>query len=1035
MDPAAVFHQSLGSVLPPQHFFPGRPPVPGPYPWDSPERDGHDAPHRVAHTLTACCRCRQRKTRCDPALPRCLPCERSGSTCEYYDSAKGKRINRSYVVSLQKKVRQLEAELAQYTDQESDYPQDHEDMVWPGGIVRLDAPDEIPRYLGPSSGTAMTRLLMEEAKRYAESRRIANLIPEVLARRAEQRDRMQSVVMGSISGPSGRKKSYPAHSIIPASALPSREIVDGLVKTFNDRIQVFIPVLHEKVFEEDVNAVFAGDSDPYKHFVVNMVVAISLQRVGKYAGLPDSYYLNAMRRFEDVVRPQDLKTLQCLVLIGQYSLMTPTRAATYYVTGLATRICQQMGLGDESTIAVGVSDQRELDMRRRVSWAVTMQEFGLANTMGRPNGFAKADDCMNVKFFETIVDDGITPEGIRSDKICERKTVAIHFCKMRLLQAEIRRVLYEKKRAEPSHESHPWFVQMEQRLKDWLADCPAKPPWCKPWLDGCYHNLVISLYRPSPQIPKPTVNAAMKCFDSSRSIIDITSRQIEDGTVDITWESLLSVYASLNALLWSISYPDVRTKHSKEEVQDLAATALEAIKIFSDRWPGSSSAVQLYTVIANACLQSYDVGEETPSPPSGSQLGTPVSRAGPLSPESDTSRNTPTRQTGPQSAAPLFNTSSPFGYVFDVPNGTLASQYGFDNDSSPFRRQPSFRSNSIFMSPSTDSNGRRLSSLAPDSKENPAPARMGATPPPPLDMPKHEPQPAVTSSPVTSLPTPPESFAPASAHPGVHPPSTRHAPTASQATPMQTPNVHPTSLAPVPDSTPAPMMQGKDGRPEPIPASNFSQQQQQQQQQQPPQRQQQPSHQAPKPPPSTFVTPPPPPQPHSQHQPQQRPPPSHAPADWYNPLPQFVPPHVYASGMSGGPAFWNATPNPFTAGFQPNGNSPGPYGARTGHAGGLPTPSMNASWNVAFGAEQQECQGGFGPAGMGLGPGGPGLGGGEYYDSFLIGRHGSLSQEQQLELMDMLETEGKSDIDSFLNMGMGMGGPGQGQGGNGVQWG
>lgn len=182
----------------------------------------------------------QRKTRCDPALPRCLPCERSGSTCEYYDSTKGKRINRAYVVSLQKKVRELEAELAQYTDQEIDYPHIHDDMVRPGGIVRLDQTDEMPRYLGPSSGTAMTRLLMEEAKRFAESRRIANLIPAVLARRAEQRDRMQSVVMGtSISGPSGRTKSYPAHSIIPASALPSREIVDGLVRAFNDRGEQF----------------------------------------------------------------------------------------------------------------------------------------------------------------------------------------------------------------------------------------------------------------------------------------------------------------------------------------------------------------------------------------------------------------------------------------------------------------------------------------------------------------------------------------------------------------------------------------------------------------------------------------------------------------------------------------------------------------------------------------------------------------------------------------------------------------------------
>ena len=43
---------------------------------------------RVAHTLTACCRCRNRKTRCDPALPRCGPCERNNALCEYFDTVR-----------------------------------------------------------------------------------------------------------------------------------------------------------------------------------------------------------------------------------------------------------------------------------------------------------------------------------------------------------------------------------------------------------------------------------------------------------------------------------------------------------------------------------------------------------------------------------------------------------------------------------------------------------------------------------------------------------------------------------------------------------------------------------------------------------------------------------------------------------------------------------------------------------------------------------------------------------------------------------
>lgn len=144
-------------------------------------------------------------------------------------------------MSLQKRVRQLEAELAQYTDEEGDYPRSYDDMVRPGGMVRLGEAGETARYLGPSSGIAMTRLLMEEAKRCTESRRIADLIPEVRARSIARRDRMQSVVMGgSVSGPSG-KKSFPATSEIPAPSLPSRGLVDGLVRIFNERGGWYFP--------------------------------------------------------------------------------------------------------------------------------------------------------------------------------------------------------------------------------------------------------------------------------------------------------------------------------------------------------------------------------------------------------------------------------------------------------------------------------------------------------------------------------------------------------------------------------------------------------------------------------------------------------------------------------------------------------------------------------------------------------------------------------------------------------------------------
>lgn len=214
-------------------------------------------------------------------------------------------------------------------------------------------------------------------------------------------------------------------------------------------------------------------------------MAISMQKLDTtYAGLADSYYLSAMQYFEEVIRPKDMKTLQCLILLGQYSLLTPTRTAVYYIVGLATKICQQLGLADEKTIGLGYQDPLALDMRRRLSWIVMTNEFGLAFSMGRPNGFAKSDDFVDVAFFSTVDDKSITENGILPGATDERKLVAIHFCKMRLLQNEIRRVLYEKKQSTPKNDRDPWFTSIEDRMDRWINSTPDTPTWCKPWYEN-----------------------------------------------------------------------------------------------------------------------------------------------------------------------------------------------------------------------------------------------------------------------------------------------------------------------------------------------------------------------------------------------------------------------------------------------------------------------------------------------------------------------------------------------------------------------
>ncbi|KAI0427736.1 hypothetical protein F5Y09DRAFT_23231 [Xylaria sp. FL1042] len=711
MDASIVFRQVDG--------LGGHAPKPPPHHQFSPsktahgdEHGEHENSHRIAHTLTACCRCRQRKTRCDPTLPRCLPCERSGSICEYFDTTKGKKISRYYVVKLQETVRTLDAELSQYIDEDDLHIKDQEDFLRPGGLVRLNETDETPRYLGPSSGIAMTRIVMEQAKRYTTTGRISELIPDVKGRRkaASSMDPVAGNRSQSFSMPvaNPRKKSYPMVSAVAAAGLPSRGIADKLIEVFHQRAQVFTPALHERILANALEDVYAGSQDPYQNFIVRLVMAISMQKLdSNYAGLADSYYLAAMQYYEAVVRPKDLKTLQCLVLIGQYSLLTPTRTAVYYVVGLATRISQQLGLADEKTIALGANDPLSLDMRRRLSWIVSNLELGLSHSMGRPNGFAKTDDIVDIKWFETVPDANISENGITPGPPDEKKLVAIHFCKMRVLQAEIRRTLYEMKRPEPRNAHHPWFANMEAQMDQWLRSSPEKPPWCKPWFTGRYHTMVVTLHRPSPQVPRPSVHSATKCFDSAAFVIDISSKQMMSAAVDITWVFLLTLYMSLNTLLWCVtSYADIRAAHSKEEVQELVNIALDIIDQCVERWPGTASASELYTILTKACLQSYD-SSGTPHLSSPGSLNTPPSQPETNSPNSmELSGGMATSKPG----APTFNPPQ-FGYVFGSAPESVDT-YSLD---SSLPQHPTFRSNSIFLNPaSNDHTGRRFSYFPPD---------------------------------------------------------------------------------------------------------------------------------------------------------------------------------------------------------------------------------------------------------------------------------------------------------------------------------
>lgn len=376
------------------------------------------------------------------------------------------------------------------------------------------------------------------------------------------------------------------------------------------------PVLHEPTFAKDVEAVYAGNGDDYQCFILRMVIAISLQKMDtQYAGLADSYYLAALKYLQPVIRPMDLKTLQAFALLAEYSLLTPTRTAIYYVMGLAVRLCQALGINEERTITRGKgggkADCLEIDMRRRLFWCVWVMELGLAHSLGRPSILATSREHIDVGFFDAVPDEYVTPDGILpgAPRPTLKKWIAIHFFKMRLLQLEIRRKLYLKKRPLPKDDQDPWFQQMNAKLEDWRDASPSNDEGSglnKIWFIARYNTMVVMLFRPSPQVSKPSLVAAEKCFSACAYNIYVQREQITLGNVDMTWIFTQAIFMTVNTILWSLSYAGVRKKHPRDTVEKHLNTAMDAINLCSARWPGVVSAMQLYEDLIQAIMKIYD---------------------------------------------------------------------------------------------------------------------------------------------------------------------------------------------------------------------------------------------------------------------------------------------------------------------------------------------------------------------------------------------------------------------------------------------
>ena len=132
-------------------------------------------------------------------------------------------MRRDYVVHLQEKVQARESELKLLETEQPVDEGDEETMVREAGAVKIAQATE-SKYLGPSSGIAMTRLVMRLAKQFTANKSIKDVISDAKARRVKDRlDEEQAKPTSKI---------YPLISNFAATELPDRGLADALIRLY-----------------------------------------------------------------------------------------------------------------------------------------------------------------------------------------------------------------------------------------------------------------------------------------------------------------------------------------------------------------------------------------------------------------------------------------------------------------------------------------------------------------------------------------------------------------------------------------------------------------------------------------------------------------------------------------------------------------------------------------------------------------------------------------------------------------------------------
>ncbi|KAL3462656.1 hypothetical protein BJX64DRAFT_299409 [Aspergillus heterothallicus] len=596
-------------------------------------------PHRtpLRRRPLACVRCQRRKVRCDSGVPACSNCAKAGVEC-VEGQVRG-LVSRNRLYYLEQRVRELETGGSQTAQSgapgisRSPVTSPHLDsvnqissaadspavsdssrrtcdqpLVHDVGLLSLTNTTD-PKYLGPSSGVTFARLVYESVPQ-------TQGLP--LSFLQEERQIPLPLAGAHTQGEVPGTVPIELPSLIECQQYAAAYFEATTLYPFISP-DTFYSLLGEV---QQFNATSAWSSRlPLRLVGAQLLLVLSLGARLLETRLGADYssrtlFMGAMSHFSQINLHDTTEGVQILLLLVLHSFYSPEALNAWHLLHTIIACCLDLGLQrQDSCMFPKATTRASATQRSAVFWCAYSMDRTLTTILGRP--LTLRDEAIDQNFPGTSsneVEGAATQWHQSSGAGTVRDTTTqevtdylpcIYSLRFDRIVAEIKLMIYRVSRS-PRRFPWPdadnlasWQAETENACRTLLEEIQSRQQGQPKVLRGRnplsgvtvqrlevkYHQCIMLLYRPSPQIPHPSPSAIQACFKSAMQIIQVYADLHRFSNLECSWLSAHSIFvAAITVLYYLWTYPAVSSITSIPESLSRAEIALDLLSYLSKWW-------------------------------------------------------------------------------------------------------------------------------------------------------------------------------------------------------------------------------------------------------------------------------------------------------------------------------------------------------------------------------------------------------------------------------------------------------------------